>query len=134
MSLYYWFSVKEQEYIEYDKPRGCRKYVYDPVTDSYVEYISTFEKEKYLHNKYGRYGFPEFYHVLKELIDEKYPYFERHFLHGGDYSFDEEMELSYGDQKIRYSTYAMYVLSESPEDTIDAFMNMLEKMEAGEKI
>ena len=45
MSLYYWFSVKEQEYIEYDKPRGCRKYVYDPVTDSYVEYISTFEKE-----------------------------------------------------------------------------------------
>jgi len=42
------------------------------------------------------------------------------------------MELSYGDQKIRYSTYAMYVLSESPEDTIDAFMNMLEKMEVGE--
>lgn len=127
MSLYYWFSEK-QEYVKHDKSAGHKRYLYDPVTDSYVENISTCEKEIYLHNKYGRYGFNDFYHVLNELIYEKYPHFERYFLHDGDYIFDEEIELRSGDQKIRYSAYAMYVLSVSPEDTIDSFLRMLEKM------
>ncbi len=121
MSLYYWFS-EQQEYVEYDKPMNRKRYLYDPVTDSYVENISTQAKESYLHNKYGRYGFDDFYHVLKDMIYEKYPHVKRHILSMGDYTFDEEIELSSGEQKIRYSAYAMYVLSSSPEDTIDSFL------------
>ena len=128
MSLYYWFSDEQQEYIEHDKPMGRKRYLYDPVTDSYVENISTLAKESYLHNKYGRYGFDDFYRVLRDLIYEKHPHIERRILSSGDYTFDEEIELSSGDQKIRYSTYAMYVLSVSPEDTIDSFMNILARM------
>ena len=126
MSLYYCFNDEQQEYIVNDNPVERIRFMYDLVTDSYIEDISTQAKENYLHNKYGRYGFAEFYHVLKELINEKYPHMERRVLSSGDYTFDEEMELRNGDKKIRYSAYAMYVMSVSPEDTIDSFMNILE--------
>ena len=128
MSLYYWFSEK-QEYVKHDKSMGHKRYLYDPVTDSYVENISTLEKKSYLYNKYGRYGFDDFYHVLNDMIYEKHPHIERRILSSGDYTFDEEIELSSGNQRIRYSSYAMYVLSVSPEDTIDSFMRMLEKVD-----
>ena len=127
MSLYYWFSEK-QEYVKHDKAMEHKRYMYDPVTDSYVENISVLEKERYLHNKYGRYGFNDFYHVLNELVSEKHPNIERRILLSGDYIFDNEVELICSNQRIRYSPYAMFVLSVSPEDTIDSFLHMLEKM------
>ena len=129
MSLYYWFSEQQQEYIEHDKPMDSGKYLYDPVTDSYVENISTHAKENYLHNKYGRYGFDGFYRLLNKMIYEKHRHIKCRIISMGDYTFDEEIELSCGDKKIRYSAYAMYILSESPEDTIDSFMNILAKMD-----
>ena len=70
MSSYYWFSEK-QEYVKHNKAMEHKRYMYDPVTDSYVENISVLEKERYLHNKDGRYGFDDFYHVLNEMISEK---------------------------------------------------------------
>ncbi len=128
MSLYYWFSEK-QEYVKHDKAMEHKRYLYDPVTDSYVERISVLEVERYLHNKYGRYGFDDFYHVLNEMIFEEHPHIARRILSMGDYKFDDVIELISDNQRIRYSPYAMFVLSVSPEDTINSFMRMLEKMD-----
>lgn len=125
MSKYYKFDRNKNDYFLIGMKEN-KRYMYDPVTDSYVENIRTTLKEAFLHTKYGHYGFHDFYTVFTEFIENELCGYEFRCISMGDYTFDEEWEILRGDKKIRYSPYAMFILSTSCEETIDMFLNMCE--------
>lgn len=130
MSNFYKFDYSIGEYVAAIKSTDERC-MYDPVTDSYVENIHTMLKKKYLSEKYGQHGFHEFYVVLKEMLKEKFPILDYRVISLGDYTFEEELELSYEDKSLRYSAYAMFILSKSAEDTISQFLDLCEEITQG---
>ena len=127
MSKYYRYNRVLNEYVPSAIKKGGR-YMYDPVTDSYVENIATVQKESYLHSKYGHYGFHDFYMMLNEMMAEELPSFDYKNISYGDYTFDEETEIVYKDKTLRYSPYAMFILSQSTDDTIICFLNMCREL------
>lgn len=131
MSKYYSYNQTAVEYVLAKMPKS-KRYMYDPVTDSYVENIPTTQKEYYLHSKYGHYGFHNFYTLLKEMMTEELPSCDYRIISYGDYTFDEETELIYKDKTLRYSPYAMFILSKSTDDTIIHFLNKCRTLYASE--
>ena len=69
----------------------------------------------------------DFFRVLNDTLDERFPKTERFQLRGGDFFQDALFELREGGKTLQYSPYEMYSKSEDYETTIEAFISMWER-------